>query len=75
VSPDDVLEGKAFTVNKKKIKPKADLELLLRSFKATGDLRRLAAAEIPSSRRIYRLEVAGLFHVEQSQRQTSVLAS
>ena len=47
VSPDDVLEGKPFTVNKKKIKPKADLELLLRSFKATGDLRRLAAAEIP----------------------------
>jgi len=47
VSPEDVLEGKQFVVNKKKIKPKPDVELLLRSFKSTGDLRRLAAAEIP----------------------------
>jgi len=47
VSPEDVLEGKQFLVNKKKLKPKPDVELLLRSFKSTGDLRRLAAAEIP----------------------------
>lgn len=47
VSPDHVLEGRQFIVNRKKIKPKADVELLLRSFKATGDLHRLAAAEIP----------------------------
>lgn len=47
VSPDHVLEGRQFTVTKKKIKPKPDVELLLRSFKSTGDLQRLAAAEIP----------------------------
>ena len=47
VSPEDVLEGKQFTVSKKKLKPKPDVELLLRSFKSTGDLRRLTAAEIP----------------------------
>jgi predicted esterase len=46
-SPEDVLEGRQFVVAKKKIKPKPDLELLLRSFKSTGDVRRLAAAEIP----------------------------
>lgn len=47
VAPDHLLEGRQFVVNKKKIKPKPDIELLLRSFKSTGDLRRLAAAEIP----------------------------
>ena len=47
VSPEDVLEAKQFTVGKKKLKPKPDLEQLLRSFKSTGDLRRLTAAEIP----------------------------
>lgn len=47
VSPEHVLEGKVFGVGQKKVKPKADLELLLRSFKSSGDLRRLAAAEIP----------------------------
>jgi poly(3-hydroxybutyrate) depolymerase len=47
VSAEDMLEGRQFVVNKKKVKPKPDVELLLRSFKSTGDLRRLAAAEIP----------------------------
>jgi poly(3-hydroxybutyrate) depolymerase len=47
VSPEEVLEGKQFVVGKKKLKPKPDLELLFRSFKSAGDLRRLSAAEIP----------------------------
>jgi hypothetical protein len=47
VAPEQVVEGKQYLVDKKKIKPKPDVELLLRSFKSTGDLRRLAAAEIP----------------------------
>jgi hypothetical protein len=46
VPPEQLIEGRAFVVDKKRIKPKPDFELLLRSFKSTGDLRRLAAAEI-----------------------------
>jgi len=47
IPPEQVPEGKQFVVTGKTIKPKSDLDLLLRSFKETGDLDRLAAAEIP----------------------------
>jgi hypothetical protein len=46
VAPEDIIAKKTFQVGKTKIQPKADLQLLLRSFKALGDPRRLAAAEI-----------------------------
>jgi predicted esterase len=50
VSPEDLLAGKTFTVEGKAVRPEPDLELLLREFKRTGDLGRLAAARIRVSR-------------------------
>lgn len=47
VDPADVLAGKAFRVKGREAKPKADVRLLLSTFKATGDDGRLVAAEIP----------------------------
>lgn len=47
VSPEDIIAKKTFQVGKTKVQPKADIQLLLRSFKALGDPKHLAAAEIP----------------------------
>ncbi len=44
VSPADVIAGRAFEFNGKKVVPKGDLPLLLKSFKATGDPARIAGA-------------------------------
>jgi len=46
VAPDDVLSGREFKVGGKAVKPKADLKLLLESFKENHDAGRLAAAEV-----------------------------
>ena len=50
VSPADVLAQKVFRVGAREVRPKADLRLLLTSFKATGDTGRMVAAEIPLGR-------------------------
>ncbi len=46
VAPEDVLSGRELKVGGKTMKPKADLKLLLESFKVNHDAGRLAAAEI-----------------------------
>ncbi len=46
VSPEDILGGTTFQVGSKDVKPKADIALMLKLFKASGDLERLVAAEI-----------------------------
>ena len=46
VSPEDVLAKRSFKVGGKRVRPKADLELLLYSFKWCPDPRRLVAAQI-----------------------------
>ena len=50
VSPQDVVAKRVFRVGGKEVRPKADLRLLLTSFKALGDPSRMAAAEIPLGR-------------------------
>lgn len=46
VGPEDVVAGKVFRVGDSEVKPTPDLNLLLSSFKASGDPGRLAAAEV-----------------------------
>jgi predicted esterase len=46
VSPADVLQKRSFQVGGRKVAPKPDLEVLLRSLARHGDPQRLAAAEI-----------------------------
>lgn len=50
VTPGEIVDKVKFKVGKKTVKPKADLELLLRTFKETGDRGRLVAAEIKVTR-------------------------
>jgi dienelactone hydrolase len=47
VAPEDVVAGREFRAKGRVVKPRGDVRLLLETFKATGDLGRLAAAEIP----------------------------
>ena len=46
VSPEDVVARRVFKVSGREVTPKADVKLLLTSFKSHGDTGRLAAAEI-----------------------------
>ena len=46
VGPDEIEAKQTFKVGRKKVRPKLDVETLLRHFKATGDAGRLVAAEI-----------------------------